>query len=94
VSQLVDRVRIHETAIRALGVSRLSIFGSRTGPNALPTSDLDIIAGFSDGRKASYFDLARVKLMLEESLQLRVDILPEGALSGRMERVGMIVRVF
>lgn len=94
VAELVKRIRTHEGAIRAFGVARLSIFGSRARGSAPPTSDLDLIAGFAKGRKGSYFDLARVKLLLEDSLHVRVDILPESAASGSVNRFGESLRAF
>ena len=68
------------TVCRQLGVKRLDLFGSVTGPDFGPKSDIDIVVRFdrSQGHMFSrYFDL---KERLEQIFSRSVDVVMEDAI--------------
>ena len=69
-----------EAEIRALGVSRLALFGSVLRGEARPDSDVDILVEFSPGEKT--FDrFLELSELLEERLERRVELVTLEALS-------------
>jgi predicted nucleotidyltransferase len=69
-----------EAEIRALGVSRLALFGSVLRGDARPDSDVDILVEFSPGAKT--FDrFLELSELLEKRLERRVELVTLGALS-------------
>jgi hypothetical protein len=69
------------------GASDLRLFGSVARGDATETSDVDFLVRFEPGR--SLFDQGGLLMDLRELLGVDVDVVSEGALSGRF---GEIVR--
>ena len=69
-----------EAEIRALGVSRLAVFGSFARGEDRPDSDVDILVQFSVGSKTFERFLALSEL-LESSLGRRIELVTTEALS-------------
>lgn len=69
------------------GVTDLWIFGSVARGDATESSDMDFLVRFEPGR--SLFDQGGLLMELREILGVNVDVVSEGALSGRF---GQIVR--
>lgn len=69
------------------GASDLRIFGSVARGDATESSDVDFVARFEPGR--SLFDQGGLLMDLRQLLGVRVDLVSEGALTGRF---GQIVR--
>lgn len=69
-----------EAEIRALGVSRLAIFGSVARDEARPDSDVDILVQFSPGMK-SYDRFLALAELLETNLDCRIELVTTEALS-------------
>ena len=69
------------------GASDLRLFGSVARGDATESSDVDILVRFEPGR--SLFDQGGLLMELRELLGVKVDVVSEGALSGRF---GEIVR--
>ena len=61
------------------GIRRLRVFGSHARGDATPSSDVDLIADFTEGK--SLMELVQIERDLAERLGLRVDLLTEGSLS-------------
>ena len=72
---------------RRYGASDLRIFGSVARGDATETSDVDFLVRFEPGR--SLFDQGGLLMDLRQLLGVNVDVVSEGALSGRF---GQIVR--
>ena len=72
---------------RRYGASDLRIFGSVARGDASETSDVDFLVRFEPGR--SLFDQGGLLMDLRQLLGVNVDVVSEGALSGRF---GQIVR--
>lgn len=69
-----------EVEIRALGVSRLALFGSVLRGDANADSDVDLIVEFAPGAK-NYSRLFALAELLEERLGRRVELVTTEALS-------------
>jgi predicted nucleotidyltransferase len=77
VFEIIGRL---EAEIRALGVSRLAVFGSIARGEARPDSDVDILVQFSPGSKTFDRFLALSEL-LEANLGRRIELITTEALS-------------
>lgn len=91
---LIERIRSHERSIRELGIAHLDIFGSWAGGRADEQSDVDLVAVFDADSRASYFQLARLKRILEADLAMDVDVLSERGIRDNGTSLGQTVRVF
>ncbi len=60
------------------GARDIRIFGSRSRGDARPDSDLDLLMSFPRG--TTLFDIAGLRLALEDLLGIRVEILTERSL--------------
>jgi len=69
-----------ETDIRALGVARLSLFGSVVRNEARADSDVDLLVQFAPGQK-SFGRFMALSDLLESLLQQRVELVTSEALS-------------
>jgi hypothetical protein len=69
------------------GASDIRIFGSVARGDASENSDLDLVVRLEPGR--SLFDQGGLLMDLRELLGIKVDVVSEGALTGRF---GQIVR--
>ncbi|MFI5377967.1 MAG: nucleotidyltransferase family protein [Tepidisphaerales bacterium] len=72
---------------RQYGASDIRIFGSVARGDATETSDLDLVVRLEPGR--TLFDQGGLLVDLRELLGIKVDVVSEGALTGRF---GQIVR--
>ena len=68
----------HVAQLRALGVSRLSVFGSHARGTARSDSDVDVLVEFSGS--ATFDRYMELKLLLESSLGRRVDLVTTKAI--------------
>jgi len=78
--QAIQRLLAAEAQIRALGVSRLALFGSVLRGEARPDSDVDILVEFVKGSKTFDRFLALSEL-LEDCLERRVELVTAESLS-------------
>ncbi len=75
-SELIAFFSGHREDLRRLGITSLLVFGSVARDQALPDSDVDLIAEFD--RPIGYLGLARVQRELESLLGCRVDLATPG----------------
>lgn len=59
-------------------VKEISLFGSFVRGEQKETSDIDVLVEF--GQKATFFDLVRLGLYLEDILHRPVDVIPKDSL--------------
>lgn len=79
-SEVITRLREHESRMRELGVRRVGLFGSFVRDEATSESDVDILVEFEPGRKT--FDrFMALSFLLEEILQRPVEVVTTEALS-------------
>jgi predicted nucleotidyltransferase len=70
---IIEKIVAVESNLAAIGIVRLSIFGSYARGEERPHSDLDVLAAV-DGSRGGYFVLAHAQEILEEALGLVIDI--------------------
>jgi uncharacterized protein len=75
----IARLREKENAIRALGATSLYLFGSTARDEAEPDSDLDLFVEY-DAAQFTLFELAGIKVLLEEDLGIPVDVTTRNSL--------------
>jgi predicted nucleotidyltransferase len=76
----IARLTQAESDIRALGVARLSLFGSVARNEARADSDVDILVQFAPGQK-SFSRFMALSDLLESLLERRVELVTTEALS-------------
>lgn len=74
------RLAASEAEIRALGVARLSLFGSVARNEARPDSDVDLLVQFAPGAK-TYGRFLALSELLEARLERRVELVTTESLS-------------
>jgi len=75
----IETIRQNEAALRALGVTRLDLFGSVARDEADGSSDIDIVADFNTPGLQGLAFLERweeIRRMLVEALRTDVDVVP------------------
>ena len=75
--RVLHTIREHEPELRALGVSKLWLFGSLARGEAGADSDVDLMIAIPRGRKFSLFDLGEVRVELCELLGREVEVVIE-----------------
>lgn len=93
---IVGKLRELAPALRAAGVTRLYLFGSRARGDARPDSDLDVLIETTSREETPRFDYFRVLHLIEDQVGLRAQISMRDLLKPRMaERIADdLVEVF
>jgi uncharacterized protein len=93
---LVAQLRALQPKLRAQGVTRLAIFGSRARGDHRPDSDLDILVDVAPSAKFSLLDLIGVCHTIEDSLGIHANAVMRRSLAREMmEEIGSdVVEVF
>ena len=81
----IARLKAHEAELRALGVERLSLFGSTARGEEGSQSDVDLAARFASVAQVGMFQYAKIADRLEEILTVKVDLVAEPARKARMQ---------
>jgi uncharacterized protein len=94
--EIITRIRSSVPALRAEGVTRLAIFGSRSRGDARVDSDLDLLIEVDPNAKFSLLDLIGVEHIIEDATGLRAQATMRRSLEPRMaERIADdIIEVF
>ncbi|MFL5090585.1 MAG: nucleotidyltransferase family protein [Xanthobacteraceae bacterium] len=94
--EIISRIRSSATALRAEGVTKLAIFGSRARDDARPDSDLDVLIEVDPQAKFSLLNLSGVGLIVEEVTGLKTPVSMHRSLDPRMaERIADdVIEVF
>lgn len=79
-SDILRAVRDSREQLRALGVSRVGLFGSFARGEQRAASDIDLLVEFEPGQK-NFDHFMQVCYLLEEALQRRVELLTPESLS-------------
>jgi uncharacterized protein len=93
---LVSGLRSLEAKLRACGVSRLAIFGSRARGDNRPDSDLDALIDVYPHQKFSLLDLVGVGHVIEDNLGIKANMFMRRSLEPQMaETIGPdVIEIF
>ena len=74
VETIISRLRGLEPALRAEGVTKLWLFGSRARGDARPDSDLDVLVDTRARDETPPFDMFRALHLIEDATGLKAQI--------------------
>jgi predicted nucleotidyltransferase len=81
----IRTLKAHEAELRALGVQRLSLFGSVARGEAGPDSDVDVVVTLDPGRKIGLFRFAVLREQIADLLGREVDMVSEPVDRARLQ---------
>ena len=88
LEEIIAKLREIAPAIKAEGVTRLAVFGSRARRDARPDSDLDILIETKNRGISPVFDLFKVTHLIEDATGLQTQISMQHLLKPRIaERI-------
>lgn len=71
LDKIIAKLREQAAVLRAEGVSKLFVFGSRARGDARPDSDLDVLVDTAPGARFSLLDLIGVEHIVSDATGLR-----------------------
>lgn len=75
---VLERLRLHETELRAAGIVRLRVFGSVARDEASPSSDVDLLADFDQSKRMTLVKVGSLQNRLSQMLGVPVDLSSPG----------------
>ena len=93
---IIDRLHALAPALKAVGVTRLCLFGSRARGEARPGSDLDVLVDTTVQGTQPAFDYFKVLHLIEDDIGLPVQVTQRALLKPRVvERIADdVIEVF
>lgn len=81
-TDVVRRLRRHQTAMAEKGLQHLYLFGSVSRGDARPDSDIDLAYELRPGAKLSLFEIGRIEGLIREVLErdTKIDLVPRTSL--------------
>jgi len=78
LTQAIEILKKNAPELEHLGVKSLALFGSTARNEATASSDVDILVEFN--RSVGLFEFVHLKILLEEMLNRKVDLVTQDAL--------------
>jgi len=78
--QALAILRRHKAELKALGISRVAVFGSVSRGDARLTSDLDIMIELDPAEHLTAFDYAGIQRRVAELFPVRTDVVARDAM--------------
>lgn len=72
--EVVQRLREHSDAIKAIGARSLYLFGSTARDEAAATSDVDLLVDYDEDSDFSAIELVRIKHYVSDLLHTEADV--------------------
>ena len=72
--EVINKLRAHESELKAAGIVRLSVFGSVARGENSPESDVDLLADFDKSKHYTLLTMGRLENRLADLLGTRVDL--------------------
>lgn len=82
---VIDRLKRNQATLKALGLARLSLFGSTARGQASVASDIDLAVTLDKDAKIDLFRFAAITEQLTRLLGTQVDLIVEPARNPRMQ---------
>lgn len=86
LEEIIAKLREIAPAIKAAGVTRLYLFGSRARGDARPDSDLDLLVETTSREESPQFDYFKVLHLIEGEIGLQVQISMQDLLKPRIAK--------
>ena len=80
-SDVVTRLREHQSGMAEFGVRTIGIFGSFARDEATVDSDVDVLVEFEPEQKKTFDNFMNLSFFLEDILQRRVELVTTSSLS-------------
>jgi predicted nucleotidyltransferase len=75
--EIIEKLRAMEPELRARGITRLQMFGSRARGDARPDSDLDLLVEYEKPRTASGWDFFGIGTDLTDELGIETNVVAD-----------------
>lgn len=82
---VIDQLKREQSNLEAMGLKRVSLFGSTARGGAGPASDIDLAVELDAGAGIDLFRLAAIADRLATLLGIPVDLVPEPARNPRIQ---------
>ncbi|MGQ0672584.1 MAG: nucleotidyltransferase family protein [Hyphomicrobium sp.] len=83
----IDMLRRRADAFKAEGATALYLYGSRARGTHRPDSDLDIFVDYDPSQKFTLFDLAGIKILVEDLLTIEAHVTTRDSLHPELKPV-------
>jgi uncharacterized protein len=87
--EIIARLKQHEAALRAQGVTHAALFGSRARGDARPDSDTDIMIELDPAAPIGVWDYVGIKEYIEGLFEGRVDVVNRDGLKPYIRPVAL-----
>jgi len=84
--QVIAILRGHESELRAMGVTRLSLFGSTARGDHRVDSDIDLLTTFDETRRISLLTVVGIERQISQMLSRTVELVEERTLKPRVRK--------
>jgi uncharacterized protein len=72
--EVIDKLRAHETELKAAGIVRLAVFGSVARGDNSAESDVDLLADFDKTKRYTLLTMGRLESRLADLLGTKVEL--------------------